>query len=122
MTANRFDRLYVYEGCKNHGVKVGVTSANGLSRRIIGLRSRCPASRQFAKVWELPNAYEIEQFVIGTLAVSERTAGDGEEWFNISLDEMLVAIEFALDWHSPDYRSRPRRFRVMCGHVTRAEA
>lgn len=117
----QFCWLYLYEGCSKHGCKIGVSYEHGLVGRLTNCRRVCRSSSgRFAKTWRLPNAYQIEQFIVGIF--SERRAGVGEEWFHVSRAEMLDAVDFALDWHSPDYRERPRRFRIMDGHVSRAEA
>jgi hypothetical protein len=113
--------LYLYEGCSKHGCKIGVCYEHGLDGRLKNCRNVCKSSSgQFVKTWRLANAYQIEQFVVQIF--SERRAGRGEEWFAVPLAEMLDAVDFALDWHSPDYRERPRRFRIVCGHISRAEA
>lgn len=112
--------LYLYEGCSKHGCKIGVSYERGLPGRLANCRNICKSSSgQFVKTWRLPNAYQIEQFLV--LLFSERRAGRGREWFTVSRDEMLAAVDFAFDWHSPDHNKRPRRFRVMCGHITRLE-
>lgn len=118
MTHPNRDRLYVYKGCSKHGVKIGISRERGLSGRLMGLRHRCPASKEFAKVWELPNAFDIEQAVIGTLATSGRTVPPGEEWFSVSVYEMLTAVAFFLDMYGP--RVEPRLYRVVCGRFSEA--
>ena len=90
------DQLYMYEGCSKHGVKIGVSRKNRLGGRLTWARRRCPASDKFAKVWELANAYEIEQTVICILSMSDRNARPGEEWFHASCAEMIDAVGFAL--------------------------
>ena len=119
----RHDCLYVFEGCSKHGVKIGVSSssARNLNWRLHGCRRRCQASKQFAKTWQLDNAYQIEQCVISVLAMSDRNAGKGEEWFHVSLEEMIAAVGFAQELYSPE-RDRPRRYRMVSGHVWEVDA
>jgi hypothetical protein len=113
---DQYDRLYVYEGCSRHGAKIGISRAKTLERRLVGVRARCRASERFARVWELPNAHQIEQCVIGILGQSGRMVPPGEEWFLVSVREMIDAVGFALELYDPD-RNRPRRYRMQCGHV-----
>ncbi len=113
------DRLYLYEGCSKHGCKIGIARERSIAGRLQGCRNRCRKSAQFAKVWELGNAFDIEQTVIGILAMSGRTAPPGEEWFHVPREEMIDAVGFALELRDPD-RNRPRRYRMVCGHVSKA--
>ncbi len=115
----QYDRLYIYEGCSTHGVKIGISRAKTLARRLVGIHVRCRANAQFAKVWELPNAHQIEQCVIGILQQSGRQVPPGEEWFHVSCEEMIDAVGFAFELYDPD-RNRPRRYRMICGHVSKA--
>lgn len=117
----RYDRLYVYEGCSKHGIKIGVSRGDTLGRRLAGVRARCPSSKQFAKTWDLDNAEQIEQCVIGILASSYRTVPPGEEWFHVSLREMFDAVGFAQELYARRH-DVPRRYRTVCGHVWEANA
>jgi len=108
------NRLYIYEGCSKHGVKIGISSAKKLSGRLAGLHRRCPASTGFAKVWELPNAFRIEQAVINTMSTSGRNIPPGEEWFDVTVSEMEMAVKFFLELYGP--RDAPRRYGVKSGH------
>jgi hypothetical protein len=110
------DRLYLYEGCSKHGCKIGIARERSLAGRLMHVRRRCPHSKQFAMTWALPNAFEIEQSVITILGMSGRHAPPGEEWFCVPREEMIDAVGFAMELHDPD-RNRPRRYRMVCGHV-----
>lgn len=107
--------LYLYEGCRKHGCKIGVATKRSLAGRLVSCRRRCPASPEFAHVWELPNANQIEQFVVGHF--SERRAPPGEEWFHVLREEMIDCVGFALETYHHDRYNRPRRYRTWCGHV-----
>lgn len=113
------DRLYLYEGCSKHGCKIGIARERSLAGRLIYARRRCPNAQQFAKTWALPNAFEIEQTVISILNMSGRHLPPGEEWFCVPREEMIDAVGFALELHDPD-RSRPRRYRMLSGFVSKA--
>lgn len=115
-----YSTLYVYEGCAEHGVKIGVCREGGLPGRLAGARCACAHSSQFAQTWQLPNAYQIEQTVISVLSQSDRRSGFGEEWFLVELQEMLAAVGFAMELYSPN-RDAPRKYRMVCGHVSEVE-
>lgn len=114
--SGRHTHLYVYEGCSKHGCKVGIANKRSLEWRLRRCRGNCRQSTQFARVWELPNAFKVEQHVIGLLASSGRLAGPGEEWFHVECGEMIDAVEFVLEVMNPD-QSQPRRYRTICGHI-----
>lgn len=115
---DRFRWLYVYQGCAKHGCKIGVSHEHGLANRLHYCRVRCPRSTEFARTFRLDNAYEIEQRLISTL--DARKIGPGREWFDISVDELLIGIEFMRDLLAPS-RSPIRRYRVVAGHFLHAE-
>ena len=75
----RHTHLYIYEGCSKHGCKIGIAKSKSLEGRLMQCRRNCRQSTQFVYVWELPNAFRVEQTVIGLLGSSGRPGNHSSE-------------------------------------------